>query len=146
VSKTCTCPKMKINSTKLLRLNHNIRNVISIITHTEKQTQRHFVSHHAFPAMSVTHDQNEPITRSVRFQFQEYEPALSKSDISVSTFNFCVKSDWRAALDTLTLNDLMRISISIGKKGMMEWQPRHTVERWWLSGQRSRHPNMGPRN
>jgi hypothetical protein len=56
-----------------------------------------------------------------------------------------IKSDWRANLEVETLNDLMRVSITIGKKGMEAWQARDTVNRWWLSGQRARRPNMGPR-
>ena len=51
-----------------------------------------------------------------------------------------MKSDWRCALGTNTIDMLMRVKIE-GPKKQVDYQPRAAVDRWWLSGQRQRRPN-----
>ena len=53
-----------------------------------------------------------------------------------------IKSDWRCQLNTETLDQLIRISVS-GPK-LSEFDPKPAVQRWWLEGQRSRRPFSQP--
>ena len=51
-----------------------------------------------------------------------------------------IKSDWRCALQSETMDMLMRVQIQ-GPKKQADFHPRAAVDRWWLSGQRRRQPN-----
>ena len=54
-----------------------------------------------------------------------------------------IKSDWRTSLASDTLDNLMRISI-MHEGDIDDYDPRPAVNRWWLSGQRQRRPNIQP--
>ena len=51
-----------------------------------------------------------------------------------------VKSDWRCALNTSTLDDLIRLSIA-GPK-LQDFNPRSAVHRWWISGAKTKRPTF----
>ena len=48
-----------------------------------------------------------------------------------------VKTDYRARLQPATLDDLMRIKLAEAS-----FHPTRPVQRWWVSGQRSRRPDV----
>ena len=51
-----------------------------------------------------------------------------------------VKNDWRCQLNSKSLDDLIRISL-IGPE-LKDFDPKKPVQRWWLSGQRQKRPNI----
>jgi hypothetical protein len=54
-----------------------------------------------------------------------------------------IKSDWRCRLSNDTVNILMRIEMS-GPDGIADFKARDVVNRWWMSGERSRRTNIVP--
>ncbi|XP_052223803.1 zinc finger protein 862-like [Dreissena polymorpha] len=51
-----------------------------------------------------------------------------------------IKSDWRCSLSTERMDQLMRISIRDNEG----FQPRRAVNRWWISGNSSKRPDVAP--
>ncbi|WAR29700.1 hypothetical protein MAR_003268, partial [Mya arenaria] len=59
---------------------------------------------------------------------------------SVSPFFERVKNDWRCGLSTETLDQLLRIVLS--GRPLEDFNARPVVNRWWISGQRKKRPNV----
>ena len=53
-----------------------------------------------------------------------------------------IKSDWRCRLTTDTLDQLMRITLA--ESGQDQFRAEPVVQRWWLSGQRTKRPTTVP--
>jgi len=53
-----------------------------------------------------------------------------------------IKNDWRCNLSNDTLNLLMRIDIE--GPTIADFDPRAVVNRWYISGQARRRPNIAP--
>ena len=53
-----------------------------------------------------------------------------------------IKSDWRCKLSPPTMDMLMRIDIE-GPK-LSDFNPRQTVNRWWIGGQKQKRPSTLP--
>lgn len=56
-----------------------------------------------------------------------------------------IKSDWRNSLGSAILDTLMRVDIEYSReKKMKNFNPEKAINRWWITGQRSKRPFTMP--